>query len=106
MRVDLFDYDLPAELIAQGARPRGTSRLLVLDRATGKPVVSTPFIETLNWSKGVDANGQPIPDPKKFPATDGVLVSPSSNGATNWQSPSFSPRAACFNPEPADAASI
>jgi S-adenosylmethionine:tRNA ribosyltransferase-isomerase len=35
MRVDLFDYDLPAELIAQEARPRGTSRLLVLDRATG-----------------------------------------------------------------------
>lgn len=35
MRVDLFDYDLPGSLIAQEARPRGTSRLLVLDRATG-----------------------------------------------------------------------
>jgi len=35
MRVDLFDYDLPAERIAQEARPRGTSRLLVLGRATG-----------------------------------------------------------------------
>jgi S-adenosylmethionine:tRNA ribosyltransferase-isomerase len=32
MRVDLFDYDLPADRIAQEARPRGTSRLLVLDR--------------------------------------------------------------------------
>ena len=30
-----FDYDLPAGLIAQQARPRGTSRLLVLDRASG-----------------------------------------------------------------------
>jgi S-adenosylmethionine:tRNA ribosyltransferase-isomerase len=35
VRVDLFDYFLPAERIAQTARPRGTSRLLVLDRKTG-----------------------------------------------------------------------
>ena len=35
MRVDLFDYDLPAERIAQEARPRGSSRLLVLDRQSG-----------------------------------------------------------------------
>ena len=35
MRVDLFDYALPAERIAQAARPRGSSRLLVLDRKTG-----------------------------------------------------------------------
>ncbi len=35
MRTDLFDYDLPAELIAQQPRPRGSSRLLTLDRRTG-----------------------------------------------------------------------
>ena len=35
MRVDLFDYELPAERIAQEARPRGSSRLLTLDRETG-----------------------------------------------------------------------
>ncbi len=35
MLVDLFDYDLPAERIAQEPRPRGTSRLLTLDRASG-----------------------------------------------------------------------
>lgn len=33
--VDLFDYELPAELIAQHPGPRGASRLLTLDRATG-----------------------------------------------------------------------
>jgi S-adenosylmethionine:tRNA ribosyltransferase-isomerase len=33
--VSLFDYFLPAELIAQEARPRGSSRLLALDRTTG-----------------------------------------------------------------------
>ncbi len=36
MRVDLFDYDLPAERIAQHPRPRGSSRLLRLDRRTGE----------------------------------------------------------------------
>jgi S-adenosylmethionine:tRNA ribosyltransferase-isomerase len=35
VRVDLFDYFLPGDRIAQTARPRGTSRLLVLDRKTG-----------------------------------------------------------------------
>ena len=36
MRVDLFDYPLPSERIAQVARPRGSSRLLVLDRKSGQ----------------------------------------------------------------------
>ena len=36
MRTDLFDYDLPKSFIAQQpADPRDSSRLLVLDRATG-----------------------------------------------------------------------
>ena len=35
MRVDDFDFALPGHLIAQHARPRGTSRLLVVDRAAG-----------------------------------------------------------------------
>jgi S-adenosylmethionine:tRNA ribosyltransferase-isomerase len=35
MRVADFDFDLPAELVAQEARPRGESRLLVLDRQSG-----------------------------------------------------------------------
>lgn len=35
MRTSEFDFDLPAELVAQTAAPRGESRLLVLDRETG-----------------------------------------------------------------------
>lgn len=35
MRTDLFDYVLPAGCIAQEARARGSSRLLVLDRSAG-----------------------------------------------------------------------
>jgi S-adenosylmethionine:tRNA ribosyltransferase-isomerase len=36
MNVTDFAFDLPVELIAQEPAPRGTSRLLVLDRATGR----------------------------------------------------------------------
>ncbi len=36
MKTSLFDYFLPAERIAQEARPRGTSRLLTLDRKNGR----------------------------------------------------------------------
>lgn len=36
MRTDLFDFDLPPELIAQTPLARGESRLLVLHRETGK----------------------------------------------------------------------
>lgn len=35
MRVGLFDYELPGDLIAQRPRPRGSSRLLLLDRRSG-----------------------------------------------------------------------
>ncbi|MCB0129407.1 MAG: S-adenosylmethionine:tRNA ribosyltransferase-isomerase, partial [Caldilineaceae bacterium] len=36
MRTDLFDYTLPPALIAQQpAEPRDSSRLLILDRASG-----------------------------------------------------------------------
>jgi S-adenosylmethionine:tRNA ribosyltransferase-isomerase len=36
METSLFDYSLPADRIAQDPRPRGSSRLMVLDRKTGE----------------------------------------------------------------------
>jgi len=36
VRTDDFDFELPPELIAQHPAPRGTSRLMVLDRGSGK----------------------------------------------------------------------
>ncbi len=38
MRTDDFDFELPQELIAQHPAPRGTSRLMVLDRTSGSTV--------------------------------------------------------------------
>jgi alcohol dehydrogenase (cytochrome c) len=77
----------PRKLIAQAAR---NGQYFLLDRTTGKAIVSTEFVKT-NWTKGYDAKGSPIPNPDKEPQPDGTLVTPDINGATNWQSPSFSP---------------
>jgi len=57
---------------------------------TGKNLISKPYI-SINWSKGLDERGQPIPNPDKDPKTDGTLVSPNGTGGTNWQSPAFNP---------------
>jgi len=92
----IFDGTLdgkPRKLVAQASR---NGFFFVLDRETGKLLVRSQLIDTLNWTKGFDAKGQPIGDPKKYPTTDGVLVSPNSTGATNWQAPSFSPQTGLF----------
>jgi acido-empty-quinoprotein group A len=92
----LFDGTIdgqPRKLVAQASR---NGYFFVLDRATGKRLVGAPFIDTVNWAKGFDAKGQPTGNPAKFPTTDGVLVSPASGGATNWQAPSFSPQTGLF----------
>ena len=77
------------KLLLQASR---NGYFFVLDRTNGEHILTKPFIDTLNWAKGLNAKGQPIPDPAKYPAVNGVLVSPSSNGATNWPAPSFNPQ--------------
>lgn len=83
----------PRKLLAQANR---NGYFFVLDRVTGRNIVSRPFLETMNWSKGVDANGSPIPNPEKEPQIPGVLVSPPSGGASNWPPPSFDPETGLF----------
>ncbi len=62
----------------------------VLDRTNGKPLLSVPY-EEINWSKGINAHGQPIANPEKNPSAAGTLVEPDAIGATNWMAPSFDP---------------
>jgi alcohol dehydrogenase (cytochrome c) len=91
----LFDAVMngqPRKLLAQAAR---NGHFFVLDRATGKSLVSTEFVKT-NWTLGYDAKGQPIPNPAKFPRVDGALVTPNQSGAANWQSPTYSPKTGMF----------
>ncbi len=80
------------KLLAQASR---NGYYFLLDRTTGEHIVTAPFIKT-NWAKGIDTRGEPIPNPEKEPKPDGSLVSPGSDGATNWMAPSFDPQAGLF----------
>ena len=82
----------PRKLIAQAAR---NGHFFVLDRATGKALISTEYVKT-NWSTGYDERGQPIPNPEKHPTIAGSLVSPNQAGAANWYPPSLSPLTGLF----------
>jgi alcohol dehydrogenase (cytochrome c) len=91
----LFDGEINGvqrKLLAQASR---NGYFFVLDRTTGKNIVTSEYVKT-NWAKGVDAKGQPIPNPAKEPQTDGALVSPNQGGAANWPPPSFSPATGLF----------
>ena len=92
----------PRKLIAQASR---NGYFFVLDRATGKNIVTTTFAKA-NWAKGIDAKGQPIPDPAKFPQNDGALVAPNQAGAANWPPPSFSPATGLFYVNASNAYSV
>ncbi len=92
----LFDVEIDGKkrkLLAQGAR---CGWFFVLDRTNGKNLVSRPFAGTGNWASGVDANGQPVPNPAKEPKVDGSMIDMPAMGATNWPPPSYSPQTQLF----------
>jgi alcohol dehydrogenase (cytochrome c) len=69
--------------------------LYVLDRTTGRFLRATPFVQKLNWAKGIDASGRPILT-GRIPTPEGTYICPGINGATNWFSPSYNPDARLF----------
>jgi acido-empty-quinoprotein group A len=78
----------PRKLLAQANR---NGHFFLLDRTNGKHILTTKHIDSLNWTLGINAKGQPIPNPAKEPSIAGTLVSPATGGATNWPPPSFNP---------------
>lgn len=79
----------PRKLLAQASR---NGYFFLLDRATGKNLLSTQFGPE-NWSEGLNQRGEPIPDLKKQPQPAGTLL----NGTgTNWWAPSFDPATGLF----------
>jgi alcohol dehydrogenase (cytochrome c) len=67
----------------------------VLDRETGKFLLGKPFA-TQTWAKGLDSNGRPIRMPNIDPTPEGTYLYPGVQGATNWYSPSYSPKTKLF----------
>lgn len=67
----------------------------VLDRTDGKSLLTVPY-GPVNWAKGIDKQGHPIPNPEKEPAPDGRLIAPDEGGLTNYRAPSFDPKTGLF----------
>ena len=82
----------PRKMLLQASR---NGYFFVLDRTNGKSLLTKPFA-AVNWSKGIDDQGRPIPNPAKEPSKDGVLVAPDEGGATNFWPPSFDPKTGLF----------
>jgi alcohol dehydrogenase (cytochrome c) len=90
--VDGYFHGRPRKMLMQTSR---NGYFFVLDRTDGKCLLSVPY-GPVNWSLGVDREGQPIPNPEKEPAPDGRLVAPDEGGLTNYRSPSFDPKTGLF----------
>jgi alcohol dehydrogenase (cytochrome c) len=101
---DVYDYDsvqvpVLADVNWQGAMRKAlllanrNGLFYVLDRTTGQFLLGKPFTK-VTWNSGLDAKGRPQ---NMVPLTEeGVVVYPGVQGATNWYSPSFSPRTGLF----------
>jgi alcohol dehydrogenase (cytochrome c) len=103
---DLFDYDATETPVLIDAEYAGQPRkllveanrngyLYLLDRTNGKFLSAIPFVEKLNWAKGIDAEGRPIRTDVK-PTAEGSRVCPGFGGATNWYAPSYNPSTHLF----------
>ena len=86
--VDMPWRGAPAKLMLWANR---NGFFYVLDRATGRFLAGTP-LGKVNWARGFDEDGRPIQTPQ--PA--GAPTWPGNQGATNWYSPSYSPRTGLF----------
>ena len=67
----------------------------LLDRETGKFLLARAFAKQ-TWAAGIDSAGRPVLVPSARPSARGTVVFPSVAGATNWWSPSLSPRTGLF----------
>jgi alcohol dehydrogenase (cytochrome c) len=103
---DVFDYDSVQIPVLADLSWQGRARKLMLwanrngffyalDRTTGEFLLGKPF-ERVTWATGLDAKGRPILAPGAAPTAEGKLIYPGVQGATNWFSPSFSPRTELF----------
>jgi len=93
----------PRKLLAQGNR---NGFFYVLDRTNGKLLLAKQFITELTWATGIGPDGRPLQVPGQEPSEKGTRVCPSQDGATNWYSPSYSPKTGLFYLQTAEKCSI
>ena len=99
---DTHDYDSLEMPVLVDALWKGEPRKLllqanrngfyyILDRTNGEFLQATQFVKQVDWLKGWQSNGHPIPDPAHDPSVLGTTTCPSTAGATNWPSPTYDP---------------
>jgi alcohol dehydrogenase (cytochrome c) len=91
----LADVDFQGQKRKVAMQASRNGYFFVVDRTNGKSLVTQTY-GPVNWSKGVDERGEPIPNPEKEPAPDGRLIAPDEGGLTNYRSPSFDPKTGLF----------
>jgi len=103
---DVHDYDSIQIPILADIEYEGSQRKVMMwanrnafyytiDRNDGDFLVGQPYaLQT--WARGLDADGRPIRVPGMAPTYEGVVVSPSIGGGTNWFSPAYNPDTGLF----------
>ncbi|MEM1153130.1 MAG: PQQ-dependent dehydrogenase, methanol/ethanol family [Pseudomonadota bacterium] len=107
---DPYDYDGVNELVMADLTIDGEPRKVVmqanrngyfyiLDRVTGELLAANPFVDRINWAKGIDMEtGRPIDTEvtamvRKTPEMDeSVEIWPSALGGKNWMPMSYDPK--------------
>jgi alcohol dehydrogenase (cytochrome c) len=92
---DGWDYDGVNEVVSfdlngvkAGATADRNGFFYVLERATGKFISAAPFVEKINWAKGIDKDGKPIFDPA-FRPSDPAASADGKKGSSIFAIPSF-----------------
>lgn len=98
---DVYDWDsTQILLLLDGSVAGKRQRLLaqanrdgffyLLDAQTGAFLFAKPFAR-VTWAKGINQDGRPELNPEAQPTERGTPIYPGGGGATNWESPSYSP---------------
>ena len=103
---DVYDYDSVQVPVLADMEWKGRNRKIMLwanrngfyyalDRTTGEFLNGKPFA-TVTWAKGLDERGRPMRIATNNPSNNAQRIFPGPLGATNWYSPSYSPRTGLF----------
>jgi len=100
---DTWDYDATQPLVQANLNLGGRTRKVimqankngffyVLDRETGEFLSGTQFVSGITWATGLNRKtGRPVESSSAYAGLNPVLVSPSQDGAHNWNPMAFSP---------------
>jgi PQQ-dependent dehydrogenase (methanol/ethanol family) len=104
---DVHDWDSAQTAVLVDAPFQGQPRKLllhanrngffyVLDRTNGQFLRATPFVQKLNWAKGIGSDGRPAVNHDADPTPQGAKACPAVDGATNWFSNAYNPATGLF----------